>query len=154
MSMRYFKVNVNGVAYDVAIEEVTASEMGANGSEAEGATNDGAGKIAADVNAQRSAVGATLAAQNTTAANVTSANATSANATAGDVEVTAPIRATVVNIVRSVGDKVKRGERVCVLEAMKMEYDVVSPCDGEITSINVNRGAVAEEGETVFTVRE
>ncbi|MCQ2354431.1 MAG: acetyl-CoA carboxylase biotin carboxyl carrier protein subunit [Clostridia bacterium] len=132
MSMRYFKVNVNGVAYDVAIEEIGADS--ANVSAAASAV---------------SAVPSAPAADTAPAANETS----SAGGGEGDVKVTAPIRAAVVNVVKNVGDSVKRGDCVCVLEAMKMEYDVVSPCDGTVTSISAKRGSTVDEGAVVFTVR-
>ena len=134
MSMRYFKVNVNGIAYDVAIEEVGADS--------------------ANVSAAASAVPSAPAVSSAPAADTApAANGTSFAGAEGDVKVTAPIRAAVVNVVKNVGDSVKRGDCVCVLEAMKMEYDVVSPCDGTVTSISAKRGSTVDEGAVVFTVR-
>lgn len=123
MSMRYFKVNVNGVSYDVAIEEVAAPanqpEINSTAAPAE--------------NEER--------------------KSTPVAVKDGDTVVNAPLRASVVKIVKSEGDKVGTGDTVCVLEAMKMEYDVVSPCDGVVSAVFVKRGAVAEEGKPVFAVR-
>lgn len=55
-------------------------------------------------------------------------------------EVLAPIQGTVVAVKVSVGQKVKKGDVVAVIEAMKLENDVNAPCDGEISEILVTKG--------------
>ena len=64
---------------------------------------------------------------------------------AGGTEVKSPIQGTVVRV------EVSAGDRVCVLEAMKMEYDITAPCAGRIAEVRVAKGSAAEEG-TVLAV--
>ena len=52
----------------------------------------------------------------------------------------------------SVGQAVKKGDVVLVLEAMKMENEVVAPEDGTIASIDVAVGAAVEAGDTLATL--
>ncbi|MCF0107926.1 MAG: acetyl-CoA carboxylase biotin carboxyl carrier protein subunit [Bacilli bacterium] len=71
----------------------------------------------------------------------------SASATGEGNKVLSPIQGTVINIKVNVGDKVKKGQVVCVVEAMKLENDVVSEFDGEVTQILVSKGSnVASKG--------
>lgn len=55
-------------------------------------------------------------------------------------KVTSPIQGTVVNVKVKVGDKVKKGDVVVVVEAMKLENDVVSPFDGVVSEVLVSKG--------------
>ena len=66
-------------------------------------------------------------------------------------EVKSPIQGTVVRVEVSAGDSVSAGDRVCVLEAMKMEYDITAPCAGRVAEVRVAKGSAAEEG-TVLAV--
>ncbi len=70
----------------------------------------------------------------------------------GAVKITAPMRGTIVDIKAKVGDKVTNGSVIAVLEAMKMENDIVSDKDGVIASINVNKGDAVETGAVVATL--
>ena len=71
--------------------------------------------------------------------------ASAAPVAANGTEIKAPMPGTVVGVKKNVGDAVKAGEVVIVLEAMKMENDIVAPCDGTVKSI------VASKGSTVNT---
>ena len=71
---------------------------------------------------------------------------------AGSVQVTAPMPGKVVAVKASVGQAVKKGEVVLVLEAMKMENDIVAPEDGTIASINVANGYAVESGAVLATL--
>ena len=51
-----------------------------------------------------------------------------------------------------VGDTVKQGDTVLILEAMKMENEIAAPADGVIASINVSQGATVETGDTLATL--
>ena len=72
--------------------------------------------------------------------------------TAGSKEVTAQVPWKVFKVPVSVGRAVKRGEAVIVLEAMKMEVDVVAQEDGTIASINVAVGDAVESGDVLATM--
>ena len=58
-----------------------------------------------------------------------------AAAPAGGANVTAPMPGTVLNVVAPVGTAVKAGDVILILEAMKMENDIVAPCDGTVASV-------------------
>ena len=60
---------------------------------------------------------------------------TTAAAPAGGANVTAPMPGTVLNVVAPVGTAVKAGDVILILEAMKMENDIVAPCDGTVASV-------------------
>ena len=51
-----------------------------------------------------------------------------------------------------VGDEVKEGEEVAVLEAMKMEYSIKAPCAGKILAITVAKGDTVGMGETMMSI--
>ena len=73
---------------------------------------------------------------NTTAAAAPApAPAPVAAAPAGGANVTAPMPGTVLNVVAPVGTAVKAGDVILILEAMKMENDIVAPCDGTVASV-------------------
>lgn len=71
---------------------------------------------------------------------------------AGSISVTSPMPGKILAVKASVGQAVKRGEVVLILEAMKMENEVVAPEDGTIASIDVAVGAAVEAGDTLATL--
>lgn len=73
-------------------------------------------------------------------------------AAAGGTPINAPMRGTIVDVKVKVGDKVTNGTVVAVLEAMKMENDIVSDRDGVIASVVVNKGDAVETGAPVVTL--
>lgn len=68
-------------------------------------------------------------------------------------EVLSPIQGTVVNVKVNVGDKVKKGDVVCVIEAMKLENDVVSTFDGEICEVLVSKGQAVVSKQALVKVK-
>lgn len=71
---------------------------------------------------------------------------------AGNASITAPMRGNIVDIKVKVGDKIANGTVVAVLEAMKMENDIVSDKEGVVASICVNKGDAVETGAPVITI--
>ena len=67
-------------------------------------------------------------------------------------KVEAPMPGTILDVKVSVGDTVKAGQPVVVLEAMKMENDIVAPVDGTITSIVVKKGDTVESNDALATI--
>jgi len=67
--------------------------------------------------------------------------------------VSAPMSGTILDVKVNVGDTVSRGQVIMVLEAMKMENDIVSPCDGKITSILAKKGDTVNPSDTLATVQ-
>lgn len=126
--MKRFNITVNGKAYDVAVEELDASVT----------------PVSAPVQtATPTAAPATTPVKETPVA----------TPTAGDGEkVTSPMPGTILDVKVNVGDTVSRGQAIMILEAMKMENDIVAPCDGTVTSILVNKGDTANSGDVLATI--
>ena len=59
---------------------------------------------------------------------------------------------TILRIAAGVGERVKRGQAVVVLEAMKMENEIVSPVDGTVASVNVAQGANVNAGDLLASI--
>ena len=116
--MKQYTITVNGVAYDVTVEEK-------NG-----------GVVSAPKAVEKSAPAA--------AAPVASAPQTAAKE--GNVAVSAPMPGKILAVKAKEGDSVKAGDVLLVLEAMKMENDIVAPQDGVVVSINVKVGDSVESG--------
>ncbi len=80
------------------------------------------------------------------------AAAPAAAANAGSVTVGASVPGKVFKVEASVGQSVKAGDCIVVLESMKMEIPVVAPQDGTVASINVAVGDTVENGDTLATL--
>lgn len=129
--MKNYTITVNGNVYDVTVEE--------NGS------------VAAPVAAPRRAV-APVAAPVAQAAAPAPAAAPAASGNAGGIKVEAGAAGKIFKIEKNVGDSVKKGDAVVILEAMKMEIPVVAPEDGTVASINVSVGDSVEAGALLATL--
>lgn len=66
--------------------------------------------------------------------------------------VTSPLPGVIVDITVKVGDAVKAGQKVAVLEAMKMENDIEADREGTVTAIHVNKGDSVLEGVPIVTI--
>ena len=75
-----------------------------------------------------------------------------APAAAGATSINAPMPGTIVDVKVKVGDKVTNGTVVAILEAMKMENDIVCDRDGVVASVNVNKGDSVDTGAVVVTI--
>ena len=122
--MKNYTITVNGTAYDVTVEE--------NGA--------GAAPVAAPKAAPKAAPAAPKAAP-------------AAAGAAGSIKVEAGAAGKIFKIEKNVGDSVKRGDTVIILEAMKMEIPVVAPEDGTVASISVSVGDSVEAGATLATLK-
>ena len=79
------------------------------------------------------------------AAPVAAPAAPAAPAGAGE-KIAAPMPGNILAVNVNVGDSVKKGQVLMVLEAMKMENEIMCPCDGKVTSVNVSKGSTVETG--------
>ena len=121
--MKNYTITVNGTVYDVTVEE--------NGA--------GAAQAAAPTAAPKAAPAAPKAAPK-------------AAAGAGSIEVKAGAAGKVFKIEANVGQIVKKGDAVVIIEAMKMEIPVVAPEDGTVASIDVAVGDAIESGAVLATL--
>ena len=76
-----------------------------------------------------------------------------AAAPAGGEQVTSPMPGTILSINVAAVDTVKRGQVLMVLEAMKMENEIMCPCDGKIASVNTSKGASVESGTLLCVIQ-
>ena len=71
---------------------------------------------------------------------------------AGAVAVTAPMPGKILGVKASAGQAVKRGQVLLILEAMKMENEIVAPQDGTVASVNVNKGDTVNSGDVLVSM--
>lgn len=75
-------------------------------------------------------------------------------APAGDGEkIASPMPGTILDIKVNVGDKVKKGQVLMILEAMKMENEIMAGADGTVTSVGVTKGASVQTGDMLCTIK-
>lgn len=132
--LKMYKITVDGKSYEVEVDDLgTTSSMQATPS-------------AAPVQAAAQAAAAKPAAPAAPAA--APAKAAPAIEAKGDV-LRAPMPGTILSVAASVGKNVKRGEVLLVLEAMKMENEIVAHVDGTIASIHVQKGSTVNAGDAL-----
>ena len=76
-----------------------------------------------------------------------------AAAPAGGEQVTSPMPGTILSINVAAGDTVKRGQVLMILEAMKMENEIMCPCDGKVVSVNTSKGSSVESGTLLCVIQ-
>lgn len=81
------------------------------------------------------------------------APAPAAAAPAGGEQVASPMPGTILDIKVSQGAAVKKGDVLMILEAMKMENEIMCPCDGKVASINTSKGAAVESGTLLCVIQ-
>lgn len=75
-----------------------------------------------------------------------------AKASADGETVASPMPGNILSVNVNVGDTVKKGDVLMILEAMKMENEIMSPCDGTVKSVNVTKGTSVETGTVLCVI--
>ncbi len=70
----------------------------------------------------------------------------------GEVAIKTPLPGTILSIAATPGQTVKKGERLLVLEAMKMENDILAEKDGKVVKVLVDKGETVQEGQTLMII--
>lgn len=125
--MKKYQITVNGNTYEVEVEEVSSG--------------------AASAPVQTAPVAAAPKATAAPAAPKTAA------APAGTKPITAPMPGTILEVKVSVGQSVKRGETMFILEAMKMENEIPATEDGVVASVDTSKGASVATGAVLATLK-
>ena len=139
--MKEYKFKINGKDYAVAIGEADGKMLTVNVNGADYQVElEKAPASAGNVPAPASAP-----------AGVPAPAAPSTNAGAGE-KVNSPLPGVILEVSVTVGQAVKSGQKVVVLEAMKMENEIPAPKDGTVTAIHVQKGDSILEGAPVVTI--
>lgn len=131
--MKKFIIKVSGKEYEVEVEEVKQEGVVSQ------AISEGKEVIS---NTVKSAAPATssMPANNNNKAPI------------GAETIDAPMPGVILDVKVKEGDTVKKGDVLLILEAMKMENEIVSPKDGNIVSVNTLKGASVNAGDTLLSL--
>lgn len=122
--MKRYTITVNGTAYDVTVED-------ANGAAPAVSAAPAAASVPAPAPAPKAAP---------------------APSAQGSVKVEAPMPGTILDVKVSNGTAVNSGDVLCILEAMKMENEIVAPSAGTVASVSVSKGDSVEAGQVIITL--
>ena len=122
--MKRFQITVNGNAYDVQVEEMGGA-----------------------------AASAPAAVPAPSAPAPVAAPAPAAPVAAGAETINAPMPGNIVNVMVKAGDTVAKGQVLLVLEAMKMENEIMSPRDGVVAGVHVSKGESVDSGKLLVSLQ-
>lgn len=126
--MKNLKVTVNGIEYSVQVEELDGENLDIENIQAKEES-----KVKTNSEPKKEAK--------------TSSSASDADS------VKSPMPGTILSVNVTKGDKVNKGQVLLVLEAMKMENEIISPKDGVVESVNVNKGENVESGALLVVIK-
>lgn len=132
--MRQFRVLVNGNEYKVAIEEIA----------------EGAASTEISTPPPKAAVSQPKPQAEQKVAQATPVKQEAKSNGAGNIKAAMP--GTILEVKVAVGDTVTTGQPLLVLEAMKMENDVMAPHEGEVKEIYVSKGASVNSGDALMVI--
>ncbi len=135
--MKKFNITVNGKSYEVDVEEI------------------GGNSAPAPVRRQESAPAASPSvapAATPTPQAPKAAPAPAPAAISGGETINSPMPGTILDIKVNVGDAVSNGTVLVILEAMKMENEIMAPSAGKVLSINVTKGASVNSGDVLVVI--
>lgn len=130
--MRNLKITVNGTAYDVQVEE------------------NGGAQAAPVLSSAPSAAAPKTAAP---AAAPAAAKPAAKPAAAGSETISCPMPGTIVTVSVKVGQSVKKGDILVILEAMKMENEIMAPHDATVAAVMVNKGESVDTGTPLVSLQ-
>jgi biotin carboxyl carrier protein len=131
--MKNYTITVNGTAYEVTVEENTGSTFQAAAPKAAPVAAPKAAPVAPAAKAEAPAPAAPAG-------------------SAGNIKVNAPMPGKILAVKATIGQTVKRGDVLMILEAMKMENEIVASEGGTVASINVSVGDMVESSTLLATL--
>jgi len=135
--MKNLKITVNGTAYDVQVEEVSGTAAQAAAA-VQPAVTTAPVSVAAPAEAPKATEPAPKAAQSA--------------APSGEV-ISAPMPGTIVSVNVTPGMSIKKGDVLVILEAMKMENEIMAPHDAEVIGVHVNKGDTVNSGTPLVSLQ-
>ncbi len=148
--MRDYTFNINGNIYNVVIDSVSgdSADVSVNGVNYKvGIVNNSVSSVE-PANAAVPQTAVQINEPSVSPKPQTENNAASSSGTA----VTSPLPGIIIGVSVKVGDSVKAGQEVAVLEAMKMENSIESTVSGTVTAIHVNNGDSVLEGAAILSI--
>ena len=144
--MKQFKYTINGSVYKVTVNKVedTVAEVEVNGTPY---------KVLMDKPAKKQVITVNRPVQTHTAKAPTQPVARPVNTGGGGGSVKSPLPGVILSIDCQVGDTVKKGQRLFILEAMKMENTIPSDRDGIIAEIKISKGDSVLEGADLIVFK-
>ncbi|HHW32416.1 MAG TPA: biotin/lipoyl-binding protein [Clostridiaceae bacterium] len=142
--MKKFLIKVNGTQYEVEVEEIR--EQGSNID----IVSQARASMPSPAPAPKAVPEPAAAPKPAPAA--PKAESASKSVPTGAKTITAPMPGTILDINVNVGDKVKKGQVLLILEAMKMENEIVAPFEGTVASINTSKGATVNAGDVLVSI--
>ena len=133
--MRKFVINVNGKSYEVDVEEV----------------KDGSIPVAAPPVSTPKAAPAAQSAP-VIAPKEAPAAKPATNSNNGSIIIKSPMPGNIWDIKVNVGDTISKGQVLLILEAMKMENEIMAPQDAKVVSIPVTKGTTVNSGDILITM--
>ncbi len=134
-----YNVTLNGKIYEVDVTESDAVVLGVS-------------QVPFVAAAPAPVAAAPVAAPAEAAPAAAEAPAAPVPVSADGTQVKAPMPGTILAVKKAVGDAVKAGDVICVLEAMKMENDIVAPSDGVVKSINAPKGTTVNTDDVLAVI--
>ena len=135
--MKNYRVTVNGVAYDVVVEELGSNPYAPAAPAAPVAPVAPTAPVAPAAPAAHAAPVAPAA---------------KPAGPAGATPIKAPMPGNIIKVNAKAGDAVKKGDVLCVLEAMKMENDIMAPTDGTVATVEVAAGQSVQTDAVLLTL--
>ena len=138
--MKEYKFKINGKEYNVAIGEASGKMLSVN-------VNGADYQVELENAPAAAPVAAPVAAPKADAAPAAAPKAAGAG-----VVVKSPLPGIIISVDVKEGQAVKRGQKVAVIEAMKMENDILAEADGTITAVHTRKGDSVLEGADIVTI--
>lgn len=144
--MKEYRFKINGKDFHVAVNGIsgTKADVTVNGVNYDVELENAVAPVQQAAPAQTAPVAPVAAAPQ-------APSAASAPATGGKV-ITSPLPGVIISVDVKEGSVVKRGQKVAVIEAMKMENDILADADGTVTAVHVSKGDTVAEDAKIVTI--
>ena len=144
--MKEYKFKINGKDFHVAVNGIsgTKADVTVNGVNYDVELENAVAPVQQAAPAQSAPVAPVASAPKAQAA-------APAHATGGKA-ITSPLPGVIISVDVKEGSDVKRGQKVAVIEAMKMENDILADADGTVTAVHVSKGDTVAEDAKIVTI--